>query len=106
LNRVGLSDFTYHFNTDSGASILVIEDLDRGGMSVTNNMEAVLRFIKANSGVDLVNKKIVYRDTQGTYDGVRLAKSGVAHFYSPTPGLRIIDEAAAVKAVRGRYRND
>lgn len=33
------SDFTYHTREANGTSVLVIIDLDQGGMSVTNNVE-------------------------------------------------------------------
>lgn len=47
------SDFTYHTREVNGTSVLVIIDLDRGGMSVTNNVEAVgdIVEIEAREGI-------------------------------------------------------
>jgi hypothetical protein len=52
--------------------ILWIEDL--GGMkSVTNDMENVLNTIASNHGIDsLTDYKIMYKDSQGIWDGVSL----------------------------------
>jgi len=48
----------------------VITDLDRGGMSVTNNIEAIVQSIAAEIGERIYTMPIVYRDSMGQYDGV------------------------------------
>lgn len=51
-------------------SVLCIEDLDvEGTMSVTNNIENVLNEIMDN-GVIISNKLIIYRDSDGIWDGI------------------------------------
>lgn len=71
-NRNGAekSDFTYRINTSQGKPVLVITDLDRGGMSVTNNIEAIVQSIAAEIGERVYTMPIVYRDSMGRYDGV------------------------------------
>lgn len=90
------SDFDCHLRTGSGGpGIIVIEDLDAGGMSVTNNIEAVVaeaaRRLEVNPGACL----IIYRDSDGTYDGVRASiGDGQYGFYH----LGQQSEEAAIKA--------
>jgi len=50
--------------------VLAIEDLNLGKMSVTNNMENVLTEIRSKIGDEIVGAKIVYRDSEGEWDGV------------------------------------
>lgn len=71
-NRNGAekSDFTYRINTSQGKPVLVITDLARGGMSVTNNIEAIVQSIAAEIGERVYTMPIVYRDSMGQYDGV------------------------------------
>lgn len=88
------SDFTYHTRQINGTSVLVIVDLDRGGMSVTNNIEAVVKSIAAELGSDVYKMPIIYKDSMGIYDGID--SSNVA---SPFYSIGETDEArAAAKA--------
>ena len=64
------SDYTFHINSKHGKQVLVIEDLDRGGMSVTNNIEAVLAEIEDEIGTSIYQMPIIYRDSDGRYDGI------------------------------------
>lgn len=70
MNMAARSDFTYHTREADGVSVLVIIDQDLGGMSVTNNAEAVVRSIADELGDDILQKPIIYRDSTGTYDGI------------------------------------
>lgn len=80
------SNFTYHFKK----GVLVILDLNLGGKSVTNDIENVLHFI-----FDLEEQKIamlgsaqpmigtiIYRDSEGIYDGITVNADGTVRFYS------------------------
>ncbi len=60
-------------------SVLCIEDWNDGAMSVTNDMENVLGEI--GKEVDLEGRKIVYKDSNNIWDGVRWDQ-GVVTFYS------------------------
>lgn len=68
------ADYTYSVD----GSVIAIIDLDLGNRSVTNDMEYVLADIRAEMG-DLAGYSVVYRDSMGRWDGVRLM-SGVVHF--------------------------
>jgi len=80
--------------------VLVIIDLDIGGMSVTNNIDAILRQISEEQGVDLIKHAvpIVYRDSEGHFDGVRASKKG-ARFY-PLSRQPVLDVESAVNLLK------
>lgn len=58
----GGADFGYEITT---GGVLIIEDLNRGNISVTNDMENVLKKCGATPG-----QTIIYKDSAGTYDQV------------------------------------
>ena len=70
------ADYTY---TVEG-SIIAIIDLDQGSKSVTNDIENVLDDIRAEIG-DLAGYAVIYRDSMGRWDGVRLIGSSI-EFYA------------------------
>lgn len=70
------ADYTY---TVEG-SIIAIIDLDLGSKSVTNDMENVLADIQTALG-DLTGYAVIYQDSMGRWDGVRLVGQSVV-FYS------------------------
>ncbi|GAB3552379.1 hypothetical protein [Spirosoma fluminis] len=74
-NRPFSADYTY---TVEG-NIIAIEDLDLGNRSVTNDIEFVLADIQAKLGT-LAGYQIIYRDSMGRWDGIRLVDNTV-HFY-------------------------
>ena len=61
-------------------SVIAIIDLDQGSKSVTNDMDNVLDDIRAELG-DLAGYAVIYRDSMGRWDGVRLVGSSV-EFYA------------------------
>lgn len=93
------ADFTYHISDN----VLVIEDKNLGRMSVTNDIENVIDDIIAEQltlglcGFVLgrAPQVVIYRDSDGQYDGVRwdLFRLGVNVFYS----LSSRDETEAVE---------
>lgn len=60
------SDYEWRFKDN----ILFIEDLNLGRMSVTNNMENVLSEIRDKIGEKIIGAKIIYKDSEGFWDGV------------------------------------
>lgn len=70
------ADYTYTIE----GSVIAIIDLDQGSKSVTNDMEHVLDDIRAELG-DLAGYSVIYRDSMGRWDGVRLER-GLVEFYS------------------------
>lgn len=81
------STFSYEIIND----VLVIHDLNEG-MSVTNDMENVLEYINKNNPLP---NKIVYRDSEGVFDGV-LYKNGEVTFYP----IQTVFEVLAVAEAR------
>lgn len=94
------SDFTYHTREINGTSVLVIIDLDQGGMSVTNNVEAVVKSIAAELGPVVYRMPIIYKDSMGIYDGI-----DGSNLASPFYSIGETDEArAATKAAEKARR--
>jgi len=60
------SDYEWEFEDN----ILFIQDLNFGRMSVTNNMENVLSEIRDKIGEKIIGAKIIYKDSEGFWDGV------------------------------------
>lgn len=74
-NRPFPADYTY---TVEGNTVAIV-DLDLGNRSVTNDIEFILADIQADLGI-LAGYQIIYRDSMGRWDGVRLVNNTV-HFY-------------------------
>jgi hypothetical protein len=87
------SDYDYRIDRRA-EPVLVIKDLNKGGKSVTNNMEAILKRIAADEGCILA-MPIIYRDSEGNYDGVTPSSNplGSVSFYS----LSTTDEHFAIQ---------
>lgn len=60
------AEFVY--GIDNG--VLWIEDVGVNTRSVTNDMINVLNDIRHETGVDLTSVKVVYKDSNGNWDGV------------------------------------
>lgn len=63
------SDYIHKIENFGGRNVIVIEDLDLGGKSVTNNIEQVVMEIEIMEKVDATDYMIVYKDSDGVYDG-------------------------------------
>lgn len=94
------SDYDYHIAANGDRRTLVIEDLDKGGMSVTNNIDAILGHICEVEGLDPQGIDIIYRDSDGIYDGVYADKAGAAHIYALSRLSRPRSEGEALEALR------
>lgn len=60
-------------------NLFAIVDLG-SGKTVTNDIENVLTDIKVQTGYDLTEKTIIYKDSYGAWDGVEY--NGTINFYS------------------------
>jgi hypothetical protein len=60
------ADYDYYFEENK----LKIIDLDLGGTSVTNDIENVLTQIRLLEGDAILNKDIIYLDSDGNWDYV------------------------------------
>ena len=100
------SDYEYYFRyCKDDSPILVITDLHLGGMSVTNNMEAILDKIATDVNVNIYfltqcGLQVIYRDSEGNYDGVRIDDSGTVRFY-PLTDRPVTSETEAISLARG-----
>lgn len=70
------AQFSYGFQGE----FLWITD-DGGLKSVTNDMENILADIVRENKIYLCNYYIIYQDSQGIWDGVRISQSGKITFY-------------------------
>jgi hypothetical protein len=60
------ADFTYSISDN----VISIVDLNLGNRSVTNDIERVLRKIERYHQGSIVGFKIMYRDSEGVWDGI------------------------------------
>jgi hypothetical protein len=81
LRKPFRADYTFTIE----GNVIAIVDLDLGSKSVTNDIENVIEDIRAELG-DLAGYAIIYRDSTGRWDGVRLINSQagfpIVHFYA------------------------
>lgn len=71
--KTAKADYSYQIIDD----VLAIEDLNNGNMSVTNDIEAVVHDIEEEEQIHAKDMKIVYKDSEGVWDGVELNGSTV-----------------------------
>lgn len=81
----------FQLQVDEPAKKIQIIDEDLGNMSVTNDMEAVLRETSLQVDEDLSAYSIIYRDSTGTWDRILVKPHDVlAHTWTfiilPGPG--------------------
>ena len=62
------SDYIHKIEEFAGRNVIVIEDLDLGGKSVTNNIENVVREIEVMEKVNASDYMIVYKDSEELFD--------------------------------------
>jgi hypothetical protein len=66
------------FTVIESRGCILVEDLDQG-VSVTNDAEAVIASL-ARRGFDLASRPVIYRDTTGRWDGLRVRRGAFAGF--------------------------
>ena len=66
INQESLSDYDYCFRSVKSQQFLMIEDLNKGRRSVTNNIENIVDYICSKHGVNPVEHYIIYKDSDGT----------------------------------------
>lgn len=62
----GKSDYGWIFEDN----ILTIEDFDLGGVSVTNNIENILKDLRSEIGEKITDSQIIFRGSDGMWCGV------------------------------------
>lgn len=63
------ADYSHGITECLGRPFIVIQDLDNGNKSVTNDMDNVLEEIATREKIDPADHLIVYRDSQKLWDG-------------------------------------
>lgn len=63
------SNYRHQILQCAGRNVIAIENLNIGGMSVTNNIENVVDEIAAAEKIDPQQHMIVYKDSDGVWDG-------------------------------------
>lgn len=69
------SDYIYFIK----GKVLIIEDSDLGNRSVTNDIQNVLTAI--HNELDFLPETIIYKDSEGNFDGVDHDKGKFIRFY-------------------------
>jgi hypothetical protein len=73
------SDYTFEYLEDR--NILLMEDLNLGNRSLTNDMDEVLEELQElNPGWNWKTIRITYKDSQGRWDGVQFVGGLVVFF--------------------------
>ena len=86
------SDYEWGVDRD----VVWVRDLDKGGMSVTNNIDAILQHLGQH--LPLKEYLLMYCDSRGVWDG--LAYNGIsADFFS----LNEADYGRAISKLRERF---
>lgn len=63
------SDYTYQFRKVKGVYFVMLEDLDKGNATLTNNIHNVIIEIAKKETVDPREYCWIYQDTEGFWDG-------------------------------------
>jgi hypothetical protein len=63
------ADFIHEVGHIKGRDVISVIDLNLGNMSVTNDIENVVRDIEVMEKVDAKKYLIVYQDSEGVWDG-------------------------------------
>jgi hypothetical protein len=63
------SDYKYSIQNFKTKPFIVIEDLNKGRMSVTNDIENVIEEIAGKEKLNPVEHYILYKDSEGQWDG-------------------------------------
>ena len=81
LQRRRRESFAAEYTYTVEGCVIAIIDLDRGNKSVTNDIDNVIADIKADLASDLSGHAIIYRDSMGVWDGIKLSETGNVTFY-------------------------
>ena len=77
---------TYTYPADYNVKIIndvvVIYDLDKGNASITHDINNVLSSIHQNIA-DLTKKKIIYRDSDKIFDGIKADENAQFSYFYP-----------------------
>jgi hypothetical protein len=78
MDKRAKSDYAYTVH----GNVIAIVDLNLGNLSVAQDTANVLEAIKRNLGNTLSGYAVIYKDSFGNRDGVRLTEEGEIDFYA------------------------
>lgn len=67
--RLSTADFIYRLDIHDAQQVILIKDLNKGGKSVTNDIEQVIADIAALERINPANYTIIYKAADGIWDG-------------------------------------
>lgn len=67
------SSFNYNIRQVKGQPFIMIQDLNEGGMSVTNDIENIIGWICRKEIINPVEYHIIYQDSELVWDGFNYA---------------------------------
>jgi len=68
------ADYNYSIDERREKPLILIEDMNLGNMSVTNDIEIVVAEICEKRGINCNEATILYMDSEGLWDGYDCAK--------------------------------
>lgn len=77
-------NYNHRIKDFAGRNCIIIEDENLGGMSVTNAIEDVVKEIEKQERIEAINYMIVYKDSEGSWDGWDHRKKQFIHLDAET----------------------
>ncbi len=71
------SDYKYRLTEHTGRTFLLIEDLNLGNRSLTNDIERVVKLIHRKENLAPSQVIVIYKDSEGVWDGYESGKYDV-----------------------------
>lgn len=78
------ADYNYSIQKHLDKKIILIEDRNLGGMSVTNCIESIVNEICKDRNIDCQKCIILYKDSTGLWDGWDCRKNEFIHLEGET----------------------
>lgn len=91
MKRISKADFTHVIleEESSKQKFIVIEDLVLGNRSVTNDIENVVVDVCNFEDIKIDDYKVIYKDSDGTWNGYIVKTNDFVYLASETPMLAI-----------------
>ena len=100
--RLCQADFDYQLQP---GNLLVMQDLDMGGRSLTNDMAAALQEVARLRDSSLAGYVVIYRDSDGSWARVLLDTNGDFAGFAGL-GQAVYDQATAEHLIRQQVADD
>lgn len=101
VSKISESDYQYRI-VRGVPDILLIHDLNKGRKTITNNAKAVVEEILKELERETLPFPVIYRDSFGAYDGIRIV-DGTPAIFNLVAGKATYSEEDAIEAGRKIY---